>query len=473
MLPGLKRMNMSQLKETGSIPKIISQLRSEFQQGITKPLAYRQKQLAGLRHFLIEREKDIEAALYADLKKSSTEAFVTEISVVMSELRFIQKKLASWVKPKRVYTNLMSQVGKSHLVPEPLGLVLIIAPWNYPIQLTLSPLIGAIAAGNCVVIKPSELAPATSQLLARCLPDYLDPRSVQIIEGGVAETSALLAQIFDYIFYTGNGTVGRIILEAAARHLTPVSLELGGKCPCIVDKDVDLALAAKRIAWGKFLNAGQTCVAPDYLLVQESREEELIDALIKSVLHFYGNNPQSSPDYSRIISKHHHQRLKGLIPGSGDIVLGGNEDETDLYLAPTILRRVPIDAPVMKDEIFGPILPIIPVADLDEAIHFVNARPKPLSLYCFTDNKTTEKQVTEQTSSGSLCINHVIRQLLVHRLPFGGVGDSGMGAYHGKASFDTFSHDKSVLKMANWFDLSMLYPPYTWKIKTFIRWLTR
>lgn len=465
----MKKINHSAIAPD-TIPLQLAELRYNFNQGLTKDINYRCRQLAGLARFLKECEADIEKALFEDLHKSPIEAFVTETNMVASEIRLCLKKLKSWVKPKRVTTPLGAKPGKSYIYPEPLGLVLIIAPWNYPLQLTLSPLIGAIAAGNCAVIKPSEIAVATCHLLKEKLTHYLDPASIRVIDGGVAETTTLLAQQFDYIFYTGNGNVGRIVMEAAAKHLTPVSLELGGKSPCIVDKDADIPVAARRIVWGKFLNAGQTCVAPDYILAHDAIKAELLTAMKKSLLDFWGENPQSSRDYGRIINTNHFQRLMRLIPGSGEIVVGGQADEKTHFIAPTILDNLPPDAPVMIDEIFGPILPIITIKSINNAIQYINARPKPLALYLFTNQEQTKKQIIEQTSAGSVCINHVILQLTVPDLPFGGVGPSGMGAYHGKASFRTFSHYKSVFNKPTWFDPSIAYPPYNSILKIITRW---
>lgn len=449
---------------------VVARLRQSFASGRTRPLPFRLAQLAGLARFLTERERQIEKALFADLGRPALEAFTADIAFIAAELRLARRKLPSWVKPERVRTPLATFPGKGYIVRQPLGVVLIIAPWNYPLQLCLVPLIGAIAAGNCAVVKPSELAPATSRLLAEALPRYLDPECVQVVEGGATETTALLAERFDHIFYTGNATVGRIVMDAAAKHLTPVTLELGGKSPCIVDRNVDLEVAARRIAWGKFSNAGQTCVAPDYVLVHAAMEAPLLDRLQQTLRDFYGADPRQCPDYGRIVNVRHHRRLMALLQGGGEVVIGGTGAEEDRYLAPTILRNVPPHAPVMQDEIFGPILPVLPVRDMDEAIAFVNARPKPLALYVFSNDKSVQARVVERTSSGGVAVNHTMMHLTVPALPFGGVGPSGMGAYHGKATFETFSHRKSVLVKSTWFDVSLPYPPYT---ETKKKWLRR
>jgi aldehyde dehydrogenase (NAD+) len=336
------------------------------------------------------------------------------------------------------------------------------------VQLALAPMVGAIAAGNAVVLKPSEVAAHTSNALAHFLPEYVDPEAITVVEGAVSETKALLAQRFDHIFYTGNGKVGRIVMEAASRHLTPVTLELGGKSPVIIDDSADLEVAARRIAWGKYLNAGQTCIAPDYVLVSRDKEDQFVELVRRSVFDFYGNEPQSSDDYARIVDDNHFKRLTGLL-GSGDAVVGGDHDEATRYIAPTVLRNVAPDSPVMQDEIFGPILPVVPVDSVDEAITFVNQRDKPLALYVFSKDNTVTDRVLGRTSSGGACVNATLFQVAAPDLPFGGVGESGMGAYHGKASFDVFSHMKPVLKKANKPDPDLAYPPYTEKKEKLVR----
>lgn len=440
---------------------MFSELRQHFDKGCTRTLAYRKQQLSGLMRFLQECESEIFTALATDIGKPQAESLSAEIGLVMSEAKLLQKNLARWMKPKRVATPLLAQPGKSVIYPEPLGVVLVIAPWNYPLQLTLAPLAGALAAGNCVVLKPSEMAAATSQLLADRLPRYIDTNCLAIVQGGIDETTALLREPFDHIFYTGSGAVGKIVMTAAAKNLTPVTLELGGKSPCIVDEETDLDVAAKRIIWGKFSNAGQTCVAPDYVLAHENIEERLLLKLREKLQDFYGNDPRTSRDYGRIINERHYQRLMNLLPGSGEVYVGGQGDAATRYFPPTILSNVPADAPVMAEEIFGPILPVLKVKNMHEAIQFVNARPKPLALYIFSSNKITCENIIERTSSGGVSVNYPMMQLTIPDLPFGGVGASGMGAYHGKASFDTFTHYKSVLMKPLWFDLSVMYPPYS------------
>jgi aldehyde dehydrogenase (NAD+) len=447
----------------------VARLRASFETGRTRPLEYRQEQLAGLERFLTERAAEIETAIQHDLGRPAIEIYASEIALVASELALTRRKLRSWTRPQRVWTSLVAQPGKSRIYHDPLGVVLIIGPWNYPLQLVLAPLVGAIAAGDCAIVKPSEVVPTVSALLAARLPEYIDRDCVQVIEGGVLETTELLAQRFDHIFYTGNGTVGRIVMEAAAKHLTPVTLELGGKSPCIVDQQADLDVAARRIVWGKFYNAGQTCVAPDYVLVHQAVENALLSRIKETIHSFFGADPRSSHDFGRIVNARHHRRLMKLIPGSGEVVAGGDADEDARYIAPTILHHVPADAPVMAEEIFGPILPVLGVPDMEHAIAFVNARPKPLALYLFTSDPLIEESVIERTSSGGITVNHILLHLTVPSLPFGGVGPSGMGAYHGRATFETFSHKKSVLVKPTWLDPSFFYPPYTEFTKKLIR----
>lgn len=447
----------------------LSRLREAFASGRTRTFEWRRQQLEGLGRLLADHEKAILDALHADVGKPSLEAYIAEVGYTAREVASALKNLSRWMKPERVAMPLVSQPGVSRIHREPLGVVLIIGPWNYPFQLVGGPLIGALTAGNCVLVKPSEVAPAVSALLARLLPRYLDPECVAVLEGGVAETTEILTHPFDHIFYTGNGAVGRVVMTAAAQHLTPVTLELGGKSPCIVDRDVDLEVAAKRIAWGKFFNAGQTCVAPDYVLVHEAQHDALLARLTSTLRTFYGDDPQASPDFGRIVNARHLRRLNALIPDSGAVVVGGQSDESTRYFAPTVLRDVPADSPVMADEIFGPILPVLKVKSIEEAVRFINARPKPLALYLYSTNDDSQRRVLEGTSSGGLVINHCWLHLGVPGLPFGGVGASGMGAYHGKHSFETFSHRKAVMKKPTSIDPPIMYPPYTESKETWIR----
>ncbi|MEY2468903.1 MAG: aldehyde dehydrogenase [Actinomycetota bacterium] len=441
--------------------ELVSGLRGAFNARVTRPLDWRHEQLTQMAKMLEENEGEFLAALTADLGKPALEGWTTDISVTVNEIKLLDKKLDKWTADEKVRLPLTAQPGTGRIVREPLGVALVIAPWNYPIQLLLVPMAAAIAAGCAVVGKPSELAPASSAALARLAPKYLDERAIAIVEGGIAENEALLRERWDTIFYTGNGTVGRIIARAAAEHLTPVTLELGGKSPVIVDRDADLKVAANRIAWGKFLNAGQTCVAPDYLLVYDAVVDELTDRITKSITSMYGDDPHQSADYARIVNDRHFNRLTRLIDTDVVVAHGGRRDETDRYIEPTLLTNVRDDSPVMREEIFGPALPIIPVSDVDAAIARVNAGDKPLALYAFSRNQDTLNHVVANTSSGGVCLNHVVLHLIAPSLPFGGVGESGTGAYHGKANIDAFSHRKSVMNKPTRLDPPLLYPPFT------------
>ncbi|SEB62522.1 aldehyde dehydrogenase family protein [Streptomyces sp. TLI_105] len=448
------------------IPETVVRLRAAFDSGLTRPAAWRRRQLHALRRLLRERTSDIEEALYDDLRKGRTESHLTEIGGVLAEIEHALRHLDRWMRPRRVAVPMNLKPATARIHPEPLGVCLVIAPWNYPLTLTLNPLVGALAAGNAAVVKPSELAPATSALLADLLPRYLE--AVAVVEGAVEETTTLLAQRFDHIFYTGNGTVGRIVAAAAAKNLTPVTLELGGKSPVFIDETADMAVTARRLAWGKFTNAGQTCVAPDYVLVTHAARDSLLAALPKAIQQMFGPNPRTSADYGRIVNDRHFQRLTGLT-AEGDLLTGGVSDAAERYIAPTVLTDVPAGAPVMTQEIFGPILPVLTVGGVGEAIDFINARDKPLSLYAFTRDKAARQALLEKTSSGGLVYNAPMIHLGVPNLPFGGVGESGMGAYHGKTSFDTFSHRKSVLSKPTRPDtLRLIYAPHTSRSFAFI-----
>jgi aldehyde dehydrogenase (NAD+) len=460
---------LAEKTERASGSRQLELLRSSFESGRTRPLSYRQEQLDGLSRFLKEREHDIEQAIHQDMGRPVFEVYPSEIALIVAELALTRKKLGSWTRPERVPTTIACQPGRSYIHREPLGVVLIIGPWNYPLQLLLLPLVGALAAGNCAVLKPSELAPATGSLIAEALPQYLDRACVQIVQGGPAETTELLAERFDHIFFTGGETVGRIVMRAAAVHLTPVTLELGGKSPCIVDKNTDLVVAARRIVWGKFYNAGQTCVAPDYVLAHKDIEAPLLAQMKKTVHDFFGDDPHRGGDYGRIINDRHYERLMNLLAGSGEIVTGGSGIAAEKYIAPTILTNVPGDAPVMESEIFGPILPVLKVQDVDHAIAVVSSRPKPLALYLFSGDPAVQAKVLARTTSGGVTVNHTLMHLVNHSLPFGGVGSSGMGAYHGRASFETFSHKKSVLVKRTWLDPWFFYPPYNDAKKKWVR----
>jgi aldehyde dehydrogenase (NAD+) len=438
---------------------VVSELRASYKKRKTRSLSWRLEQLQGLKRMLIDCQEDLIDAIVADLGKPRFEAFTTEVAFLLSEIDHTCKHLEKWMKPTRVRSSAVVQPATSKVYPEPLGVVLVIGAWNYPLALSVGPAIGAIAAGNCVVIKPSEIAENTSAIIATLIPQYMDEDCVRVVEGGIPETTDLLEQKWNHIFYTGNGMVGRIVMTAAAKHLTPVTLELGGKSPVIIDEDVDIEVAARRIIWGKFTNAGQTCVAPDYLLVHRSVHDQLLAALKSTITEFYGSDAKTSADYGRIINERHHKRLTALLE-SGTVAHGGEHDESQKYMEPTLLTDVSEDSKIMADEIFGPILPLLKIGSIDEAIDFVNERDKPLALYVFTKNKAVAKKVIAHTSYGGGSINHAWLHLAVPGLSFGGVGESGMGGYHGQHSFDVFSHHKSILDKPTLIDPKLTYPPY-------------
>jgi len=449
------------MPESLQVEKLIQQQRQFFATGQTKNVNFRREQLQRLKQVIIDHQGDIIAGVKADLNRPEFEAYFEIASV--SEVNYAIKHLKSWTKPKKVRTSLDQFPASAQICPEPLGVVLIIGPWNYPFQLMISPLVGAIAAGNCAILKPSEIAANTSKVVANMIRETFDPAYIAAVEGGVETSQALLAQKFDHIFFTGGTKIGQIVMEAAAKNLTPVTLELGGKSPCVVESDVQLDYTAKRIAWGKFINAGQTCIAPDYLLVKREIKNDLLEKIKENIQAFYGENPEKSPDYCRIISQRQFDRLADFLQ-NGKVIIGGQTNPEDQYIAPTVLDQVSWDDPVMQEEIFGPILPVLEYNDLGEAISQINARPKPLALYFFSKDKAKQQQVLQNTSSGGVCLNDTVMQFSGTYLPFGGVGESGMGSYHGKASFDTFSHYKSVLKNTFWIDLQLRYAPYKGKV---------
>lgn len=445
-----------------NLNSIIREQRNFFYSGKTKDIPFRIAQLKKLKQIILDNKENVIAALKADLNKPEYEIYETELLSV-KEIDYAIENIKNWTRSKKVATPLEQFPSSSVIYPEPLGIVLIISPWNYPFSLIVSPLVGAIAAGNCTVLKPSEIAPHTSKAIADIFQKNFDPAYIAVVEGGVETTQSLLREKFDHIFFTGGAAVGKIIMEAAAKNLTPVTLELGGKSPCIVDAEINVEYAARRIAWGKFINAGQTCVAPDYLLVDRKIKSDLVDRIKKCLLEFYGDDPAASPDYARIINQKHFARVSSFLK-DGEIIIGGQTDASSNYIAPTVMEKVSLDSPIMQEEIFGPILPILEYDRLSEAIAFVNERPKPLALYFFSKNKDNQARVLRETSSGGVSINDTIMHLGVPELPFGGVGNSGMGSYHGKASFDTFSHQKSVLKNNFFIDIKFRYAPYANKL---------
>ena len=441
-----------------SIEDLVAKQRTFYNAGATRSVEFRLDALKRLKTGLKQFEDNFFQALKADLNKHKMETYMTEIGMVLEELNFHIKHIRRWTRPKRVPTPLAQFHGKSFILPEPYGLVLIIAPWNYPVQLCLTPLIGAISAGNCAIIKPSAYAPAASRAIAELIKSIYPPEYIAVVEGGRKENSALLDQKFDYIFFTGSPAVGRIVMEAASKHLTPVTLELGGKSPVIIDKTADLKPAARRIAFGKTINAGQTCVAPDYILIHKDIRDDFIGHFRTALEEFFPDGDMKNMPV--IINEKHFERVCGLL-GSGKAVIGGNTDALRRFIEPTVLVDVSPDSPAMQEEIFGPVLPMLTYRQLKEAIDFVNSRPKPLALYIFTNDKHTAETVLNRTSSGGACWNDTIIHIANTRMGFGGVGESGMGSYHGKHSFDTFTHYKSVVKKSNFIDLPMRYHPYT------------
>ena len=439
--------------------EIIEKQRRYFNTGATFPLAFRIEQLKCLKKAIAAFEPQLFDALQKDLGKSPFEGYETELGTLYGEINFTLKHLNAWAKPKRVATPLMHFPAKSKIYTEPLGVVLIMSPWNYPLQLTIAPLIAAISAGDCAVVKPSRYSPATSAVMGQMLNQYFDQEYISVFQGGSQVNTELLQLKYDHIFFTGSPHVGRIVMEAAAKNLTPVTLELGGKSPCIIDETADVALAARRIAWGKLINAGQTCVAPDYALVHESIKDEFIKAYIASVKAFYGEDTLHNEEYCKIINEKHFTRLSGLL-SSGTIAFGGKTDTATRKIEPTVLTDVMPDAPVMQEEIFGPILPVLTFQSFTETIDFVKVRQKPLALYLFTTNTQRELRVLNEVPFGGGCVNDTVVHLSNPNMHFGGVGESGMGGYHGKMGFYTFSHQKSVLKKSNLIDIPLRYAPY-------------
>jgi aldehyde dehydrogenase (NAD+) len=433
----------------------------------------RKEALIKLLDVIIKHENEIIQALHEDFKKSPFESVLTETSYVTSELKDTIKNIKSWAKPKRVWPSLLNFPSTDYIYKEPYGKVLIIAPWNYPFQLALCPLVAAVAAGNQVVLKPSELTPKTSAIIAKILEKVFPHNHVKVIEGGVDITQKLLAQRWDYIFFTGSVPVGKIVAKAAAEHLTPITLELGGKNPCIIDETANLKLAAKRIVWGKFLNAGQTCIAPDYILIQEDMKSHFVDYLKKEITSAYGKDPKLSPDFPRIVNEKNWHRLVSKIEPQ-KVIFGGETDVEDCYISPTLIDENSMDSLLMEDEIFGPILPILTYKDEAEISLAILKYEKPLALYVFTDDRKFAKKIIKNFSFGGGCINDTIMHFSNKRLPFGGVGHSGIGAYHGQLSFDIFTHHKGIVKKATWLDLPMRYAPYHKKldsIKKLLKWL--
>ncbi|WP_370226240.1 aldehyde dehydrogenase [Mesoflavibacter sp.] len=446
------------------IEAIVNSQKDFFKTGKTKTIAYRKQLLKQLQSELINQEDLIVKALYNDFKKPEFESVITETAIVLQDLKRTINNINKWAKPKRVFPSLLNFPSSDYLYSEPYGTVLIIAPWNYPYQLALAPLIGAVAAGNTVVLKPSELTPNTSALLTKIIKNVFPPEFVTVVEGGVDTSTKLLDQVWDYIFFTGSVGVGKIVAKAAAPNLTPITLELGGKNPCIIDKTANIKLTVKRIVWGKFINAGQTCIAPDYILIDASIKNKFYEVLKDELITIYSKNPEKSSDFARIINKKNFNRLSEMLTNE-NCVIGGQTNMEDLYISPTIIDEPSLNSKVMEDEIFGPILPVTSFKNLNEVHKIINRYPKPLSLYVFSTNTTQAKKLIKEFSFGGGCINDTVVHFANHKLPFGGVGNSGIGAYHGKYTFDTFSHKKAIVKKANWLDIPLRYAPYSGKLK--------
>ncbi|CAO3645920.1 unnamed protein product [Mucor fragilis] len=453
--------------DTAEIPSIVNTLRETFQTGLTKDKEYRRQQLKSFLKLLNENQQDIIDVIEKDLHKHKIEIISGEIAPVVGEIEYMLANLDTLVKTKTVKPQYMvNALDKCTVRKEPKGVVLIIGAWNYPIHLLLLPLVGAIAAGNCAVIKPSDVASHTAEYIAKIVPKYLDPRSVSVVQGAVEETTALLAEQFNHIFYTGNGAVGKIVMTAAAKHLTPVTLELGGKSPVIVAPDANIQTAASRVMWAKCFNGGQICVAPDYVLISKHQMSEFMDACRSTIHTRFGNDPQTSDSYCRMINERRFDALQKFLDDIDpkQIVVGGKTDRKDLYIAPTVVGPVASSGhPLMEQEIFGPILPIVPVEDMNEAIHIVNSKDTPLALYIFTDDKATRNKILNQTQSGGVVVNDLLMQVQELALPFGGVGPSGMGSYHGIKSFETFTHERTTMIKSSGLESVMVarYPPYS------------
>lgn len=443
-------------------------MRNYFNSGITKPYAFRIAQLKKLRDAVKEYETQIHEALYTDLKKSPEECWVTETGFLLSEINNTIKHLKSWMHPEMVPTNLLNLPSKSFIMQEPLGVVLIISPWNYPFQLLLTPMVGAMAAGNCVMLKASEFAPATAGIMKKMIEAHFDKEYIQLVDGdGAVVIPEMMDNFtFDHVFYTGSTAVGKIIYKMAAERLVPVTLELGGKSPCVVESDADIKVSARRIALSKFSNAGQMCVAPDYVLVHSSKKEELVTSIKKVLLDFFGADASTSFEYGKIINEKQFDRLSAYLQ-QGKIITGGNTDRGKLYIEPTIMEDVSMDSPVMKEEIFGPILPIISFETTEEARAIIARNPNPLAFYVFTSSKAKENDWLTTIPFGGGCVNNTSWHLTNHNLPFGGRGFSGSGRYHGKYSFDTFGHKKAIMRTPTWFDPAIKYPPFKGKLKLF------
>lgn len=467
------------LEMSQGVKELLKKQRELFETGVTKTYSFRYNAISSLYQALKAREEDLIQAFQVDMKKPPFESYVAELDFVYAEMRYAMKHLKSWMKPKRVLPTFAEFPAiNCKIIPEPLGSVLIIGPWNYPFQLILAPLIGAIAAGNTAILKPSEYAPATAKFIEDIIAQVFSPDYVSVVMGGIKESEVLLAEKFDFIFFTGSIPVGKIIAAAAAKHLTPSVLELGGKSPCIVHCDISggllLKAAARRVVWGKFLNGGQTCVAPDYLIIHEDIKKQFLEEMIHVIKIFYGEEAEKSKDYARIINERHFDRLVKLMTSTaaGHIICGGKFKREELFIAPTVIDNALLNDPIMNEEIFGPIFPVLTYRTLDDLLQIINHHPNPLALYLFAKDKSFQREILSRISFGGGCINDTVMHLVNHRMPFGGRGTSGFGAYHGRYGFDTFSHKKSVLKNPLSIDNFFRYPPYpNWKLKLIRKFL--
>ena len=454
------------------IPKLLASQKAFFKSGALMDVDNRVKKLKALKKVIEQREKDISEALYSDFKKPVFETYATETALILSELKYTIKKLKKWAKPKKVKSTFLNFPSKDYIYPQPYGNVLVLAPWNYPFQLSVSPAIGALAAGNTVIVKPSEYAPATSQLTKEIFAEVFTEDQAAVVLGGVEASKELLAQKWDYVFFTGSVPVGKIVAKAIAPQLTPATLELGGKNPCVIHSSAKIDLAAKRIVWGKFINAGQTCISPDYILIDKKKKTEFTEAVKKEIKAAFGEDPQASPDYARIINKKNFERLQAMLEGQ-TIITGGQTSAEDNYIAPTLLNGPSLDAEVMQDEIFGPILPVLTYSDEEELERIINHYPDPLALYVFAEDRNFSEETLRKYRFGGGAVNDVVVHIANKNLPFGGVGSSGYGGYHGKFSFDTFTHKKSISKRATWVDIPLRYAPYAGKLPVIKRVMKR
>lgn len=455
-----------------AITSAVKRHRTFFNTGKTLDVAFRKNSLKKLKSALLRYEEKICDAFWKDLRKSKFEAFGTEIGIVLKEIGLHSKRLKKWAGPKSVLTDMVNFYSTSRIYPQPYGVVLIMSPWNYPLQLAMSPLVGAISAGNCVMLKPAHYSAHVSEVIRELISETFDPGYISVMTGGRDVNQAMLDERFDYIFFTGSPFLGKIVMEKAARHLTPVTLELGGKSPCIVEPDADIGVAARRICFGKFLNAGQTCVAPDHVFVHVDVKAKLIEAMGQCIRRFYGDDPEQSPDFGRIISDEQFRRLAHLMHSAGAIIHGGRLNPETRYIEPTLIDGITHDDPIMQEEIFGPLLPILDYQNLDHVIARINEREKPLALYFFSASSGARERVLAHTSSGGGCVNDTVMHFSNPRMPFGGVGNSGMGRYHGKFSFETFSHHRSILRKTTLFNPTLAYPPYGNKLRYIRRLLT-